>query len=674
MDDGRASDGGFTETDDNNSIMTPASDGTETPKTANIAANATTTVAASAAPTTSTQTASSESQLQDLFTITNNLREQLATQTQANEQLKAELAATRAELASSVTVQQGFSQTLNSQQLAVEAHGNHVITLKELIAPTGSYVQQFQRDAAPSAADASARSPSQAESVPQRDLEAVHSRITMVTAYALKNGLIMPGIAELFGVMGSMIHAAHGDPTALERFETAKLSKINSYVEIYESIMGSSVTDDMRNDMREKAGKHLELSTKNVAWFVRNLKAAFGHDSETASLRADLVALDTQLKDHLARYQEKMSTHSHDKHEAPTKGLDTPLSSGSDSTYLASVDASRQDICPHCNSVIAHLSIGPCNHAVCHICVLRGRVMYRSNACPTCKADMSTVVFTDEAEKKYESYGWEHFFRSDPGLGINYEKEEIFLDTVLLLRYNCPDESCDVACMGWPDLHRHVRTVHHRVMCDLCTRNKRVFTHEHELFTQQDLRQHEKDGDGSDFHGHPECGLCMMRFFGVDELEAHVLKKHEQCMVCEGNVAVFLSKADLDKHMESEHNTFTIPVMQQETLQKTHFPGAGVSLSYPVGIKPNQSLRMHVYDDDFLMQFRGVCNSQPSEDLCRRVMDIRQELADGSGLPAVRAKREIRADKHSRVKGTNLADSIEKQKAKALCQNGFRGV
>lgn len=40
----------------------------------------------------------------------------------------------------------------------------------------------------------------------------------------------------------------------------------------------------------------------------------------------------------------------------------------------------------------------------------------------------------------------------------------IFEDTVLLLRYNCPDEDCDVACLGWPDLHRHVKSKHNKMM------------------------------------------------------------------------------------------------------------------------------------------------------------------------------------------------------------------
>lgn len=77
-------------------------------------------------------------------------------------------------------------------------------------------------------------------------------------------------------------------------------------------------------------------------------------------------------------------------------------------------------------------------------------------------------------------------------------------------------------------------------MCDLCTRNKKVFTHEHELFTVAQLRNHERYGDDnpgavdqSGFKGHPECGFCKERFYGDDELYAHCRDNHEKCYLCD---------------------------------------------------------------------------------------------------------------------------------------------
>ena len=166
--------------------------------------------------------------------------------------------------------------------------------------------------------------------------------------------------------------------------------------------------------------------------------------------------------------------------------------------------------------------------------------------------------------------------RTDDTLGIKYENQEIYGDTVLLLQYNCPDPSCDMAFRGWPDLHRHVRHTHHKMMCDLCTRNKKVFTHEHELFTHQDLRKHEKFGDDnpgavdqSGFKGHPECGFCSRRFYGDDELFVHCRDAHEKCHICErqqsgGRPQYYLDYNTLEKHFAKDH----FLCMEQECLDK----------------------------------------------------------------------------------------------------------
>ena len=178
--------------------------------------------------------------------------------------------------------------------------------------------------------------------------------------------------------------------------------------------------------------------------------------------------------------------------------------------------------------------------------------------------------------KRFEDFRGEDIQQLDGTLGIKYEQKDIHADTVLLLRYNCPDPDCDVACYGWPDLHRHVKSQHQKTMCDLCTRNKKVFTHEHELFTQQELRKHEKFGDDnpgavdqSGFKGHPECGFCRQRFYGDDELYAHCRDKHERCHICDRRDSgrkqqYYVDYNSLEQHFQKDH--FACP--DQECVEK----------------------------------------------------------------------------------------------------------
>ena len=102
-------------------------------------------------------------------------------------------------------------------------------------------------------------------------------------------------------------------------------------------------------------------------------------------------------------------------------------------------------------------------------------------------------------------------------------------------------------------------------MCDLCTRNKKVFTHEHELFTFGELRKHEKFGDDnpgavdqSGFKGHPECGFCHRRFYGDDELYTHCREEHERCHICDrrngGNhPQYYRNYPELEQHFSAAH-------------------------------------------------------------------------------------------------------------------------
>lgn len=137
-------------------------------------------------------------------------------------------------------------------------------------------------------------------------------------------------------------------------------------------------------------------------------------------------------------------------------------------------------------------------------------------------------------------------------------------DTVLLLRYNCPDAECDFAGLGWPDLHRHVRSVHGKKMCDLCTRHKKVFTHEHDMFADKELTEHMRHGDDkpgavdqTGFRGHPLCGFCGARFYDSDKLYEHCRNKHERCFLCDRRDSrqphYYLDYNALEEHFKKDH-------------------------------------------------------------------------------------------------------------------------
>ncbi|CAK7245118.1 MAG: hypothetical protein STHCBS139747_006687 [Sporothrix thermara] len=222
------------------------------------------------------------------------------------------------------------------------------------------------------------------------------------------------------------------------------------------------------------------------------------------------------------------------------------------------------EVCFICANPVVHHAIAPCNHLTCHICALRMRALYRTKDCPHCRTPAPYVIFTDDPEKRYEEYADADIASTDDNIGIKYTKDDIVGDTVLLLRYNCPDGDCDYAGLGWPDLHRHVKATHHKRMCDLCTRHKKVFTHEHELFTDKALEKHMRHGDDkpgavdqTGFRGHPLCGFCGERFYDDDKLYEHCRNKHERCFICDRRDSrqphYYRNYNELEKHFRNDH-------------------------------------------------------------------------------------------------------------------------
>lgn len=222
------------------------------------------------------------------------------------------------------------------------------------------------------------------------------------------------------------------------------------------------------------------------------------------------------------------------------------------------------EVCFICASPVIYNALTPCNHRTCHICALRMRALYKTRDCAHCRTESQFVIFTEDPTKRYEDFTDRDFISTDRNIGIRYQTAQILSDSTYFLHYNCPEPTCDIAVRGWPDLHRHVKSVHHKKMCDLCSRNKKVFTHEHELFTDKELQKHMSKGDDnpgavdqSGFKGHPLCSFCGQRFYGDDELYIHCRDKHERCFLCDRADSrrphYYIDYRSLEDHFRADH-------------------------------------------------------------------------------------------------------------------------
>jgi len=146
--------------------------------------------------------------------------------------------------------------------------------------------------------------------------------------------------------------------------------------------------------------------------------------------------------------------------------------------------------CNECDKPALHYSLMPCDHFTCHICSFRRRLHYKDKTCATCNESAPYVIFADTTTMTFVDYDDANFHSTDEYLGIKYGTPASFQDTVPNLRYNCPEPTCVVTCLGWPDLRRHIFGVHHKEMYDFCIRNKKLFVHSQELYTRGVLHEH----------------------------------------------------------------------------------------------------------------------------------------------------------------------------------------
>lgn len=217
----------------------------------------------------------------------------------------------------------------------------------------------------------------------------------------------------------------------------------------------------------------------------------------------------------------------------------------------AGIPAEDAEICFICAEPVALFSVPPCNHRICHICSMRLRALWKKRDCTFCKGEATSVIFTPSATRNYGDFSPAELPYRDDKLSISFEREKDYDDTIAMLRFNCPLERCEVMSAGWSDLKSHVKRDHSRLLCDLCIKHKKIFSHEHNVYTAASLQGHLSAE-------HRYCEYCRQHFYSDDELWVHMRDRHEQCHICksrseEERWRYYKDYRMLEQHFQEEH-------------------------------------------------------------------------------------------------------------------------
>lgn len=155
----------------------------------------------------------------------------------------------------------------------------------------------------------------------------------------------------------------------------------------------------------------------------------------------------------------------------------------------------------------------------------------------------------DTLEKELRSGLYEKKYR------ISFESREIQQEFEKLLGNRCL--ICDASFHDFNKLRDHVRKIHEKHYCELCTDSLSLFSSERKCYSRSELAKHRRVGDSDDksHKGHPLCNYCELRFLDKDELWRHLRREHNYCHFCDADgVNLFYGTIkELRSHFKEAH-------------------------------------------------------------------------------------------------------------------------
>ncbi|QPG74498.1 hypothetical protein FOA43_001828 [Brettanomyces nanus] len=226
------------------------------------------------------------------------------------------------------------------------------------------------------------------------------------------------------------------------------------------------------------------------------------------------------------------------------------------------------NICVVCANSIKIAALSPCNHVVCHICGFRQRALYEKKQCLVCRTDADQMIFTDDPPKShhYDDVPRDSIVSSNQKYAVEFTSFEAKNGTLGLLEFRCPVASCKgISFPSFKKLNEHVRELHNKVYCPVCSKFKKAFICELKTYSTRELQMHQIKGtnDEEGFTGHPTCKFCGgKRFYSEDELYIHMRERHERCHVCDqidaSHPNYFRDYKDLFQHFQDAHFICTV--------------------------------------------------------------------------------------------------------------------
>lgn len=233
-----------------------------------------------------------------------------------------------------------------------------------------------------------------------------------------------------------------------------------------------------------------------------------------------------------------------------------PTGRAAKQAVVADDEMEEHEQCVICAERMEYAALAPCTHSTCHKCTFRQRALYDKKACLVCRTESDKLIFTDKLEVDYADINKSDIVSTNPKFGISFTSKKAEKDTMELLAFRC--QVCNDLFSDMKVLSAHIRDVHEKYLCSICSENKKAFPCELKVYTHKQLQTHQMRGDEKGFTGHPMCKFCKgKRFYSEDELKLHLRQSHEKCHVCDqidpSSPQFFKNYEALEEHFKNDH-------------------------------------------------------------------------------------------------------------------------
>ncbi|KAK9820561.1 hypothetical protein WJX72_011657 [[Myrmecia] bisecta] len=238
-----------------------------------------------------------------------------------------------------------------------------------------------------------------------------------------------------------------------------------------------------------------------------------------------------------------------------------------------------EDCCAVCAEPLEWTAYGPCGHKdACSKCVTRLRFVMGDKRCVICQQQHPAVFVTrfmgdytktlppEEFDKlKARSSSGQVYYL--PAAETYFDDQGQYKELKGLCSYTHPClDNCGEAVpvsRNLKDLKRQMQIHCQLSFCDVCLESRKVFISEQVAYNKADIDRHQRVGDltgplaESGFKGHPQCKYCRKRFYGDNEIFAHMQSQHEFCFLCRrarpDKYVYYRDYPELEEHFRHEH-------------------------------------------------------------------------------------------------------------------------